>query len=49
MMAQIGENRLLIVEMILFHYQRLTDQGYDERDISALLTLKKNLFQRGEA
>ena len=49
MMAQIGENRLVIVEMILFHYQRLTDQGYGERDISALFTLMKRLFERGEA
>jgi len=40
MMARIGENPLPIVEMILMHYQRLTDQGYCGRDISALFTLK---------
>ncbi len=49
MMAQIGENRLVLVEMILFHYQRLTDQGYGGYDISVLFTLRKKLFERGEA
>jgi len=49
MMAQIGENRLVIVEMILFHYQRLTDRGYGGYDISVLFTLRKKLFERGEA
>ena len=49
MMAQIGENRLPIVEMTVLHYQRLTDQGYGGRDISVLFTLKKKLFERGEA
>jgi len=37
------------VEVILLHYQRLTDQGYGGRDISVLSNLKKELFERGEA
>jgi hypothetical protein len=38
-----------MMERTLLQYQRRTDQGYGERDISALFTLKKKLFERGEA
>ena len=43
------EVHLPLVEMTLIHYKKLMDAGMGEKDISALYTLKKNMFNTTKA
>ena len=44
-MSQGAEIRLPLVEMTLIHYKRLIEAGMGDKDISALYSLKQNMFK----
>ncbi len=44
-MSDTSEVRLPLVEMTLIHYKRLMEAGMGGKDISALYSLKKNMFK----
>lgn len=45
-MSQGNEIRLPLVEMTLIHYKRLIEAGMGGKDISALYSLKQNMFKK---